>query len=180
MRVAIDIRRAGDYGFGTYIRNILNQLARMDDGASYLLIGERRHLEEFDALPPNFELLSYPYEPGTFRTHLHLPWVLRHRKIDVLHMPWFYAPAIVPTRLVITVHDLSDILTPPSGVASTAQTGRLYFAKRALARADRLFAVSDASKRELARTFAVPESKITVCYNAVDQRFLQGAAAARC
>jgi glycosyltransferase involved in cell wall biosynthesis len=173
MRVAIDIRRAGDYGLGTYIRNILNQLARMDDGVSYLLIGEPRHLEEFDPLPPNFELLSYPHEPGTFRTHLHLPWVLRHRKIDVLHMPWFYAPAMVPTRLVITVHDLSDILTPPTGVAATAQAGRLYFAKRALARADRIFAVSDSSKRELARTFGVPEAKITVCYNAVDQRFLQ-------
>ena len=34
MRVAIDIRRAGDYGLGTYIRNIVNQLARIDDGVS--------------------------------------------------------------------------------------------------------------------------------------------------
>ena len=30
MRVAIDIRRAGDFGFGTYIRNIVNQFARTD------------------------------------------------------------------------------------------------------------------------------------------------------
>jgi len=27
MRVAIDIRRAGDFGIGTYIRNLLRQLA---------------------------------------------------------------------------------------------------------------------------------------------------------
>jgi len=26
MRVAIDIRRAGNFGIGTYIRNIVNQL----------------------------------------------------------------------------------------------------------------------------------------------------------
>ena len=51
MRVAIDIRRAGDYGLGTYIRNIVNQLARIDDDSRYLLIGERRHLAEFDSLP---------------------------------------------------------------------------------------------------------------------------------
>jgi glycosyltransferase involved in cell wall biosynthesis len=172
MRVAIDIRRAGDYGLGTYIRNILNQLARIEDGASYLLIGQPRHLQEFDVLPPNFQLLNYPHEPGTFHTHLHLPWLLRKHRADVLHMPWFYAPAVVPSRLVITVHDLSDILTPPSGAAKSVQAGRLYFAKRALARADRIFAVSDSSKRELARSFSVPEDKITVCYNAVDPRFL--------
>jgi glycosyltransferase involved in cell wall biosynthesis len=172
MRVAIDIRRAGNYGLGTYIRNILHHLARMDDGTSYLLIGQRRHMEECEALPPNFELLEYKHEPGTIQTHLHLPWVLRQRRIDVLHMPWFYAPAIVPARLVITVHDLSDVLTPPAGVASTVQAGRLYFAKRAVARADRIFAVSEATKRELARAFGVPEAKICVCYNAVDERFL--------
>jgi glycosyltransferase involved in cell wall biosynthesis len=172
MRVAIDIRRAGDYGFGTYIRNILNQLALMDDGVSYLLIGQQRHLAEFDSLPDNFELLEYPHEPGTFHTHLHLPWVLRKRSVDVLHMPWFYAPAILSTRLVITVHDLSDVITPSAHVAPPVQAGRLFFARRAVARADSILAVSKASKRELARTFGIPEAKIRVVYNAVDRIFL--------
>ena len=102
MRVAIDIRRAGDYGLGTYIRNILNELARMDDGASYLLIGEHRHLEEFDALPANFELLPYPHEPGTFRTHLHLPWLL-------LSFPW---------RAVSQVTAASATMASPTQVPS--------------------------------------------------------------
>jgi glycosyltransferase involved in cell wall biosynthesis len=172
MRVAIDIRRAGDYGLGTYIRNIVNQLARIDDRSRYLLIGERRHLAEFDALPGNFELLEYAHQPGTFRTHLHLPWLLRQRRVDILHMPWFYAPAMVPSRLVITVHDLSDVLAPPVGASTPVQTGRLFFARRALTRADHVFAVSQSSKRDLARAFRIPETKITVVYNAVDERFL--------
>ena len=172
MRVAIDIRRAGDYGLGTYIRNIVNQLARIDDGSRYLLIGERRHMAEFDSLPANFELLEYAHQPGTFRTHLHLPWLLRQRRVDILHMPWFYAPAIVPSRLLITVHDLSDVLAPPVGASPPVQTGRLFFARRALNRADHIFAVSHASKRDLARFFHIPESKITVVYDAVDERFL--------
>ena len=172
MRVAIDIRRAGDYGLGTYIRNIVNQLARIDDESRYLLIGERRHVAEFDALPDNFELLEYAHQPGTFRTHLHLPWLLRQRHVDILHMPWFYAPAIVPSRLLITVHDLSDVLAPPVGASPPVQTGRLFFARRALNRADHIFAVSHASKRDLARFFHIPESKISVVYDAVDERFL--------
>jgi glycosyltransferase involved in cell wall biosynthesis len=90
-------------------------------------------------------------------------------------MPWFYAPAMVPARLLLTIHDLSDVLTPPVGAAPPVQTGRLFFARRALRRADHIFAVSQASRRDLARTFAVPEQKISVIYNAVDERFLKEA-----
>src|ERR1700677_563012 len=142
MRVAIDIRRAGDFGYGTYIRNIVNQLARTDSETDYLLIGQQVHIDQFDPLPENFTLLDYPAAPGSFHTHMHLPLLLRKRKVDLLHMPWFYAPAVVPTRLVITVHDLTDVLTPPPGLSATLQAGRLFFARRALARADCIIAVS--------------------------------------
>jgi glycosyltransferase involved in cell wall biosynthesis len=173
MRVAIDIRRAGDFGIGTYIRNIVNQFARTGDGTEYLLIGQQSHLGEFDPLPENFTLLEYPSEPGSFHTHMHLPFLLHKRGVDLLHMPWFYAPAVVPSRLVITIHDLTDILTPPPGISATLQAGRLFFARRALTRADRIIAVSHSSKRDLSRVFDVPEDKIEVVYNALDERFLR-------
>ena len=173
MRVAIDIRRAGDFGIGTYIRNIVNQFARSGDGVEYLLIGQQSHVKDFDPLPENFTLLEYPSEPGSFHTHMHLPFLLHKRGVDLLHMPWFYAPAVVPSRLVITVHDLTDILTPPPGISATLQAGRLFFARRALARADRIMAVSHSSKRDLSRVFDVPEDKIEVVYNALDERFVR-------
>ncbi len=172
MRVAIDIRRAGDFGIGTYIRNIVNQFARAANGTEYLLVGQQSHLQQFDPLPENFQLLEYPANPGSFQTHLHLPFLLHKRGVDLLHMPWFYAPAIVPFRLIITVHDLTDVLTPPPGISATLQAGRLFFARRALTRADRILAVSHSSKRDLSRTFDVPEDKIDVVYNALDERFL--------
>jgi glycosyltransferase involved in cell wall biosynthesis len=173
MRVAFDIRRAGDFGIGTYIRNIINQLARTDRETEYLLIGQQRHLQQLDPLPDNFMLLDYAYEPGSFHTHMHLPFLLRKLDVDILHMPWFYAPAVVPMRLVLTVHDLTDVLAPPVGATPLVQAGRLYFARRALSRADRILAVSHSSKRELSRVFGVPEGKIEVVYNALDERFLR-------
>jgi glycosyltransferase involved in cell wall biosynthesis len=172
MRVAIDIRRAGDYGFGTYIRNIVNQLARFDRSTDYLLIGRRQHLAQFEPLPENFSLLEYAHDPGSLHTHLHLPWVLRERRVDILHMPWFYAPAVVPMRLVMTIHDLSDVMSRESGATPIVQAGRLFFARRAVRRANHIFAVSHSSKREVARTFGISESRISVCYNAVNERFL--------
>lgn len=172
MRVAIDIRRAGDFGFGTYIRNIVNQFARTDTETLYLLIGQQWHLKQFDPLPRNFKLLKYDAAPGSFQTHIHLPFLLRHHHVDILHMPWFYAPAYVPARLVITVHDLTDVLAPPAGTPALVQAGRLFFARRALSQADRILAVSQSSKRELSRAFGVSENKIEVVYNALDERFL--------
>ena len=173
MRVAIDIRRAGDFGHGTYIRNIINQYARTDGETEYLLIGQESHLREFDPLPDNFKLLEYPAAPGSFHTHMHLPYLLRKNGVDILHMPWFYAPAVVPMRLVLTIHDLTDVLAPPVGATPLVQAGRLFFARRALARANRIMAVSHSTKRDLSRTFGVPEEKIDVVYNALDERFLR-------
>ena len=124
MRVAIDIRRAEDFGFGTYTRNLIANLAEIDRETHYLLIGQRHHLDLCPPLPENFELFEYAPVPGSFRTHLALPWELRGR-IDLLHMPWFYAPAFVPAKLIITVHDLSDVLQPVRGTSPMVQAGRL-------------------------------------------------------
>ena len=178
MRVAIDIRRAGDFGFGTYIRNIINQFGRTDTETQYLLIGQEMHVAQFDPLPENFQLLPYASDPGSFHTHMHLPFLLRKRGVDLLHMPWFYAPAMVPMKFVLTVHDLTDVLVPPPGVPAMMQAGRLYFARRALARADRIMTVSHSTKREVSRMFDVPEAKIEVVYNALDERFLREPASA--
>ena len=38
MRVAIDTRKIHDFGIGTYIRNLLRQLARIDQNTEYILL----------------------------------------------------------------------------------------------------------------------------------------------
>jgi len=169
MKVAIDIRRAGDYGIGTYIRNVVNWFVRQDQSTRYLLIGRPQHLAEFDALPENFKLLDYPADPDTLRTHFHLPFVLQRHHIDLLHIPWLHAPALVICPLVITVHDLTDLVYTSPG-SPLVHTGRLQLARHALAKASRILTVSQFSKRELARMFRIPESKIEVIYNALDER----------
>ena len=38
MRVAIDIRKLRDYGIGTYVRNIVTEIGRLDTENEYVLI----------------------------------------------------------------------------------------------------------------------------------------------
>ena len=172
MQVAIDIRRLGDFGLGTYTRNIVRALARRKSEIRYLLIGRAQLYEQLGKLPANFALLDYRADPGSLRTHMHLPAALAQRGVDILHMPWFYAPAVVPCRLVITVHDLTELVYART-VAGGAivQAGRRHFARRALVNCSRIISVSQTARRELARVFGIPESKIEVIYNALDERF---------
>ena len=54
MRVAIDIRKLHDYGIGTYVRNLIRELARLDDTTEYVLFCRKDDLEQIASLGPNF------------------------------------------------------------------------------------------------------------------------------
>ena len=54
MRVAIDTRKIHDFGIGTYIRNLLRQLARIDQNTEYILLCREADLGIAAQLGPNF------------------------------------------------------------------------------------------------------------------------------
>jgi glycosyltransferase involved in cell wall biosynthesis len=74
----------------------------------------------------------------------------------------------------LTVHDLLDHMYGARGRSSLRQNLQLHLTRRALSKASRLLAVSQFTKSEIARTFAVPDDRIEVVYNAIDERFLRG------
>ena len=57
MKVAIDIRRMTEFGVGTYTRNIVRALGRLDRSNEYFLIGSPQKVTEIDPLPPNFQTI---------------------------------------------------------------------------------------------------------------------------
>ena len=57
LRIAIDARKLHDYGIGTYVRNLLRELARQDDDAEYVLLCFPADVELLRALGPRFHPL---------------------------------------------------------------------------------------------------------------------------
>ncbi|HCQ98769.1 MAG TPA: hypothetical protein DIU48_05075, partial [Acidobacteria bacterium] len=57
MRVAIDVRKIDDFGVGTYVRNLLRWLAKLDQENDYILICRRADCERLEALGPKFRPL---------------------------------------------------------------------------------------------------------------------------
>ena len=54
MRIAIDARKLRDYGIGTYIRNLVRNLARIDRTTDYVLIVQPSDIEIASELGDNF------------------------------------------------------------------------------------------------------------------------------
>src|ERR1019366_203720 len=55
VRIAIDIRRINEFGVGTYTRNAIRTLARLDQENEYFLIGIPGKLPGTEGLPANFK-----------------------------------------------------------------------------------------------------------------------------
>src|SRR5437773_11376721 len=171
MRIAIDIRKIDDFGAGAYIWNLVRNLARLDTQNEYLLIGSSRNFHELGPLPPNFTHF-YQLAPNSFwRGHCSLPLNLRKRAVDILHVPHHECPILVPSKLVVTVHDCLHLLFPPED-ASRFRNYRTYLLTRRMIRAaSHVIAVSNSTKNDLINILEADASKVSVIHNALDDRF---------
>ena len=89
---------------------------------------------------------------------------------DVLHCPTFRGPFRSRTPLVVTVHDLA-VLAHPEWFNRWTGTYSRFAVPRVVAAATRLIAVSEHTSRELQERLDVPEAKIRVVPNAVEDIF---------
>jgi glycosyltransferase involved in cell wall biosynthesis len=171
MRVAIDARKLHDFGIGTYIRNLLRELARTDRDTEYILLCQPADLGVGAQLGPNFRTVLEPSPNYSLREQVHVPWVLRRERPHVYHAPHYVLPAGVRCRSVVTIHDCIHLMFPqylPNRAAYAYARATMWAAAR---RSDRILTVSEASKRDILHFFNVPPEKIVVVYNAIDEHF---------
>jgi glycosyltransferase involved in cell wall biosynthesis len=172
MRIAIDIRKINEFGVGTYIWNLVRNLAGIDPQNQYLLIGSHRNFHELGPLPPNFRQLYQPEEETLWKHHITIPFALRRQNVDIVHVPHHEAPFFNPSKLVVTMHDCVHLLFPHED-SSKFRNYRSYLqTKRVVESAKHVLAVSKSTKEDLINIFELPESKISVVHNALDERFV--------
>jgi glycosyltransferase involved in cell wall biosynthesis len=171
MRIAINVCRIGDFGVGTYIRNLVRTLAARDRKNKYLLLGDEKEISAETQLPQNFEVIPWADGHDSWWSHVRLHRLLQACGVKLLHIPHLAVASMVPCRYVMTVHDMAQFLYAPG--QGVKQTMRFRMAQRSLTRASRLVAVSQATKQDIENLFAVPSEKITVVENAIDERFIQ-------
>ena len=173
MRVAIDIRKLHDYGIGTYLRNLLRQLARIDQDTEYVLL-QRRGGQGLAAPPGrNFRCVTVSAKPYSVGEQLSIPFRLARLSPDLFHAPHYVLPPLAPCRAVVTIHDCIHLIFPQYLRHRLAHAYARTMFWTAVRRASRILTDSEASKNDILRFFDVPASKITVIYAAVDDRFFE-------
>jgi len=170
-RIVLDARRIADFGIGTYIRNLVRSLAKIDLSNRYTLVTPLPEVPEFSDLPSNFETAFYDRKKVGF-VQFGYTLFLRKLPADLFHIPLNAVPLWMPKPYVVTIHDMSTLLfaNHHSGYRSNL---RHYYLRRGLLRADRIMTVSSATRRDVESVLGIPASRIRVVYNAPDPIFCQ-------
>jgi glycosyltransferase involved in cell wall biosynthesis len=171
LRIAIDARKLRDYGIGTYVRNLLRYLSRLDRDTEYIVLCRQQDSGITSALGENFRAVAEPSPTYSVREQLSVPLDLRRENVDLFHAPHYVLPPLTPCKAIVTIHDCIHLRFPqylPNRLGYAYARAALWMATH---RSNRVLTVSEASKRDILRYFRISPSKIDVIYNAIDERF---------
>jgi glycosyltransferase involved in cell wall biosynthesis len=172
MRIAIDARKLHDFGIGTYIRNVVHGLARLDQQTEYVLLCRPEDVDVATELGPNFRGVAESARPYSIGEQIRIPLSLVRERAHLLHEPHYVLPPATRCRSVVTIHDCIHLMFPqylPNAFAHLYARASMWSAVR---KADRILTVSESSKRDILKFFDIPADKVVVIYNAIDERFL--------
>jgi glycosyltransferase involved in cell wall biosynthesis len=164
-----------EFGVGTYTRNIVRALSRLDNETKYFLIGAPERVAEIGPLPSNFHTVPLLGNDTTVKSYFDFRAILKRLRCDLVHSPQlFWLPRNLPCPYVMTVHDVLDHMYRARDQSGFRRSLHFFLTHRALKGAARLFAVSNFTKSEVEKLFGIPDARIEVVYNAIDERFLRG------
>jgi alpha-1,3-rhamnosyl/mannosyltransferase len=161
MRIGIDARKIADFGIGTYIRELLRELALGND--AYVAFAPERlaHL-----IPAGVEHAIADAPHYSIRELLILGRAIDRAKLDLFHAPHYVVP-FTSVPCVVTVHDLIHLRNPNP-------FARLYARQmigRAVRGSRRVLTVSETVKREIVSTFGCADEHVVVTPNGVRTPF---------
>jgi glycosyltransferase involved in cell wall biosynthesis len=168
MRFSVDAHAIGCHltGNEVYIRNLLHEFARLDDGNELIAYISKKG-QDAD-LPGRIQTRSVSDDPFK-RLGLDLPRHLRRDRPDLLHVQ-YTGPVFSPVPLVVSVHDVSYLEHPQYFTRFRSIQLRITV-RRTLERAVRVLTPSEFSRRAILKHYRIAEDKVVVVPNAVESQF---------
>jgi glycosyltransferase involved in cell wall biosynthesis len=174
VKIAIDVRKWRDYGIGTYVRNVVRHLARLDHETTYLLFCNQADEPTLRDLAENFVPVVDQAPGYGLREHVSIPLKLRRLGADLLHSPHYVRPLLCTVPSVVTIHDCIHLLFPQYLPNRMAFRYARYMMGSAIRRSAIVFTVSEASRADILRFYpATDPAKVHVVPNAIDAELLE-------
>ncbi len=170
LHIVIDARRIRDFGIGTYIRSLVHALSAIDSENHYTLVSGPGEVRTLAGLPENFRAAVYRRNDHAALDHLTFPLFLRGLSPDLVHIPLNRVPLLMIRPYVVTIHDMANLFYEDVPSKFRMQMRRFRF-RRGLTRANRVIAVSEATRRDVENLMGVPPERVCRVYNAPDPGF---------
>jgi glycosyltransferase involved in cell wall biosynthesis len=171
VRIAIDARKLRDYGIGTYIRNLLRHLARLDRETEYVVFCYEADRALAAELGDNFRPVPILARPYSLAEQVAIPFHLARLGIGLFHAPHYTLPPLAPCPAVVTIHDCIHLAFPQYLPGRLARLYARLALRLAARRARRILTVSEASRRDILRLLGPPPERVVVVPNAIDEQF---------
>ena len=170
MRIAIDARKLHDFGIGTYVRNLVRELARQTFGDSFVLLCRPDDVAFVRELGPQFHPVVVRAGNYSAREQISVPLALMRAHVDVFHAPHYVVSPLTRVPFVVTIHDCIHLRFPQYLPNRAAYLYARAFMTTSARRARRVLTVSQASKDDILAFLKIPEAKVEVVHNAIDER----------
>jgi glycosyltransferase involved in cell wall biosynthesis len=167
--VVIDARRIRDFGIGTYIRNLIHGLSRLEHKNRYTLIIPSSDIAEVQGLGSNFSTAIYSHLDTEVMHNIVFPKFLKTLQGNLYHIPLNSVAWWMPQPYVLTIHDMSTLLFPAHRSFRNRMHEQRY--RRGALRAARVITVSNSTRRDVETVLHVPASRIKTIYSAPDPAF---------
>jgi len=112
VRIGIDARKLHDFGIGTYIRNLLRHLARIDRTWEYVVFCRPEDCDTLASLGANFRAVAETAGNYSIAEQLRIPIAVQRNGITLFHAPHYVLPPLVRSKSVVTIHDCIHLMFP--------------------------------------------------------------------
>lgn len=178
MKIGIDVRFWRETGVGRYTRNLVSELAKLDKENEYFLFFSPIDLGEIEkkVKAKNFTLIPTDIPWHTFKEQAGFPSILNKHNLDLVHFPYFSLPVLYRGKYVVTIHDLilhhfstGRASTLPAPVYHLKRLAYKFVMRRGAEKAEKIISVSSSTKNEIIEHLKIPEKKIAVIYEGIDE-----------
>ncbi|MFB0508911.1 MAG: glycosyltransferase family 4 protein, partial [bacterium] len=177
MHIAIDTLSAKSlhHGMGVYVTNLVNRLVKIGAEHRFILYLTRRNADYINSSNNIKRIFITSNRPLRIAwENSLLPFSLQKEGVSVFWGPSNFLPSIKFCKYAVTIHDITAISFPDYYPALR----RFHYKSSILNSvrvADRIIVVSTQTKNDVIQYFKVPEQKVTVIHNGLDERFLNQA-----
>lgn len=171
MRIGIDAHMVGKHEGGneTYVRNLVNSLAKIDDKNHYVIfVTDIESAESLRLCNPNFILDSISPN-NIYRLGTQFYFKQKKHYLDLMHFT-YHMPFILQSKSIVTIHDLC-FKKHPNFFNFKNRLLFSVFGKLSSKKADSIITVSNSSKRDIKEFYDTDINKIWVTYLAANEDF---------